>query len=404
MINKITFYIGVILIIMVYGCSKGNDTLLESEYDILDTKGRIQLSERDKNILENDKSAQENHDFLNKASNAKLLAHEVRLKYLAKALAASLNNEELVSIIKNKAMNKFDGDTEILWEMVKDQTLKNGNTIRQHITSKFNKDERSILPIKQIERVPLLNILYLPSNNRNNKDFRVTYIPVTKNDVEVDSVIAYDSNLNKFNISFTEPSDFPLFVVGVNERVDPINKEPKSYSLKKTVKTTSDYTKGACLLLCEAWLYDDKEPFLKGAAEIYFRVFAYDGSGNEIEDDRPIFTCMNYDNSGWELETGGCDNKGHWTSDNDDDDHVDWLPDYFFDTDDNSDPQQCKIIVMEEDAGEDDRIERYWSLTEGAEGDIKFDWPSSYSYHRYYGGGNSRDCDLKIKAVYNSTY
>lgn len=394
-----------IIVFFLLNCSEKDTVVTDLTNNTeLIANGVVTLSDADRTILEKDNSLNTDNENLSKATSiAKLTAQEIRLKYFAKALATSLDNEELINLIKNEAMNKFDGDTEVLWEMVSDRMLTSGFTLREYIDSKYIKDNKSPLSISEIEKVPLLNILFVTCCDDCNSDkpMKVTFVPLTKNDIEVDSVIAYNSALNECTISNTECPGFPLIVIGVNERIDPISKEPKYSGFSKTAKVTG-YSEGHCLKFNEAYLYDDKEPITKGAAEVYFRVYAYDESGNEIEDDTPEYEHMNYDTDDFIIWSGA--NLGHWTSDSNDPDYAGWLPSYFFDTENTTMPTTCKIVVWEDDAINDDRIERYWSLTENDFGDIIIPWPSLASYYWYYGGGNSSDCDLKIKADYNYPY
>ncbi|MBU0712210.1 hypothetical protein KJ762_15955 [bacterium] len=395
-----------IIVVLFFNCSKENDVVSGLINDItLTENGVIVLSDEDKIILEKDNLSDTENEILSKTtSTTRLSAHDTRLKYFAQALAASLENEEMIDVIKNEAMKKFDGDTEVLWDMVSGKLLANGTTFRQYIDSKYVKYSQSLLSIDEIEKVPLLNILFVTCCDDcfGDKPIKVTFVPLSKNDIEVDSVIAYDSKLNEYTISNTECPDFPLIAVGVNERVDPISKAVKYNGLSKQAKV-SGYNEGYCLSFNEAWLYDDNEPCTKGAAEIYFRVYAYDASGNEMEDDTPEYEHMNYDIFGICATAGA--NLGHWTSNSSDPDYAAWLPSYFFDTNDHTTkPTTCKIVVWEDDTIDDDRVERYWSLIEGGEGSIIIPWPSHSSYLWYYGGGDSRDCDLKIIACVYSSY
>jgi len=79
---------------------------------------------------------------------------------------------------------------------------------------------------------------------------------------------------------------------------------------------------------------------------------------------------------------------------------VPWLPQYFFDTDNTVEPSTCKIAVKEEDTYDNDRIERRWSLTEGGEGSREISWPIEQYSRWYYGGGDNRNCDLRIISTF----
>ena len=105
----------------------------------------INLNVDDKKILMDDSKLNEDSKLLCEIDkDLRLKADEIRLKYFAKALAIAIEDKEVYKIIEEATSKKFDGDTEILWEMVKDETLPSGLTIRRFLNNKFNKDQSSI--------------------------------------------------------------------------------------------------------------------------------------------------------------------------------------------------------------------------------------------------------------------
>jgi len=250
---KIITLITIIPIIVLFflNCSKESEIVsdLNSDTPVFDN-GVIALSEEDKAILEKDNLSNNDDNILLKDNSIIRLAHEIRLKYFAKALAVSLCNDEMVNIIMSEVMEKFDGDTEVLWEMVSSKLLSNGMTFREFIDTKFIKDSCSLISIDEIEKTPLLNILFVPSRDGgfDDKPTKVIYLPISKNDIEVDTVFAYDTALNEYHLSAKEVPDFSVFVVGINERVNPINKTVKYNGLNKQTKVTADYTDGYIMI------------------------------------------------------------------------------------------------------------------------------------------------------------
>lgn len=95
----------------------------------------------------------------------------------------------------------------------------------------------------------------------------VAYTPITKDDIECEKILAFDGNGNKFKLNAKDDPEYPVIVVGLNERVDPDTKEVYNFtndSTGKIASTTKDLRIGWVKLV------DDKEPWWKGSPEIYY--------------------------------------------------------------------------------------------------------------------------------------
>lgn len=138
-----------------------------------------------------------------------------------KALMVSLNeSKSLRDLIKNKSLEMFDNDYEVLYEMIKNEKLENGLTVRQSLVKNIGSENRLL----QIEfNNPTLTILVpeLPENSFSaklwNTDIEIPKIAIrlnTSNDVPI---INQDGTEDVIEAKYT-PS-FPIIVIKDNERV-----------------------------------------------------------------------------------------------------------------------------------------------------------------------------------------
>ena len=81
------------------------------------------------------------------------------LDEIAKALAASMGDESVRTLIKTEALRKFDGDFDILYQSIKERQV-GGNTLNAVLNENGRKDGASrTVPIAQLAaQIPLLNI------------------------------------------------------------------------------------------------------------------------------------------------------------------------------------------------------------------------------------------------------
>jgi len=193
---------------------------------------------------------------------------EVLLKYFAMAVAKSLKHPEICKIIKPKAGEKFDGDYDVLWGQIKNTRIS-GQEMREMVNSRFSDKTRQILTMEMIEEVPLLQVS-LPVNFDNwdgESSILVAYTPLTTDDMEWTEIYAYNADLKEYILDAQTEPDFPVIVVGINERVDPKTKnmiyEDINSVLGKVSTTHTD------VVLDYVYLVDDGEPWTSGSPEIY---------------------------------------------------------------------------------------------------------------------------------------
>ncbi|MFC7774115.1 hypothetical protein [Flavobacterium sp. GCM10027622] len=162
-------------------------------------------------------------------------------KELAKAFAILLNeNESFRNLIRLKALEQFDNDTEILLLQILDLPLDNGLTVEENLQSIVSNDE----VVSEIKNsFPDLTILVptLPNNSFSASKWDVTN--------QVPKVAVRLSNTNnvpvfgvdeQFVLESKYVPDFPVIVLKGNERVVFIKNFSKYKSLKtREVKVSS---------------------------------------------------------------------------------------------------------------------------------------------------------------------
>ena len=158
--------------------------------------------------------------------SAEQVQYDPQMDAIAKALAASMGEESVRTLIKTEALKKFDGDYDILYQKIGNQNVggKTLNTVLNEYSQKGNGSSRT-LPIGQIAtQMPLLNIS-VPVNaekwNTSNFEPLVVISPssVVKDETKLTVVKAYDKAGKVHWLDAKKAPDFPVVVVGLNERV-----------------------------------------------------------------------------------------------------------------------------------------------------------------------------------------
>jgi hypothetical protein len=114
--------------------------------------GMLSLNSCDNNSLEPNPV-----DAINPTSGA--VANYSELEEVAKALAASMGEESVRTLIKTEALKKFDGDFDILYQNINDKNV-GGKTLNAVLNENGRKNGAArTLPISSLAaQMPLLNI------------------------------------------------------------------------------------------------------------------------------------------------------------------------------------------------------------------------------------------------------
>lgn len=195
----------------------------------------------------------------------------------------------------------------------------------------------------------------------------MAYDPITIDDEKAEKIYGYDSNGKLYVLDAQNEPDFPVIVLGINERVDPVTKQLKSE--KCLGKPTWTYeTK-----ICSFRLLHDHEPWWKGDPEIYVKAKKYYQSNADFV--RTDFTKVNKEKTYLEADYS-------------------WLPKNIYSF--YSPVVQIRIEVWEDDSGNnDDLLEHEWCYPY-PDSEASNYGPSGYKEWWY---GDHRNANLKFKSA-----
>lgn len=141
--------------------------------------------------------------------------------------------------IKNEALKKFDGDFDILFRNVKHLSM-GGQAFKNHLVDKSKSSTLTLENIEAIsEGMPLLNISVPVNIDKWDAEAFTPLVAVVPNDYDDKSatkVKAYDADGKIHWLDANSAPDFPVVVVGENERTEIKNGE---VVLKYKLATTS---------------------------------------------------------------------------------------------------------------------------------------------------------------------
>ncbi|MBU4445250.1 MAG: DUF3103 domain-containing protein [Candidatus Marinimicrobia bacterium] len=216
----------------------------------------------------------DNEDYQSSLAKGNMdFANEIRLKYFAEALAKTLSNPGACRLLKQEIGKKFDGDYDVLWETVKDENISDKGKFRKLISDRLGEGRGSFLSIDEIENVPFLQIS-LPVNFEKwdgEKPILVAYTPLTIDDMEWKEIYAYDADMKEYILDAKTPPDFPVMVVGINERIE-YNRmtldqtKEKIFSKTTTVRQSEEILDSIRISIDgEGWLSGDPEIYIVSA-------------------------------------------------------------------------------------------------------------------------------------------
>jgi len=229
---------------------------------------KIEISESDLALL--------NSYALEKSSDGEqrnAVVDEVLLKYFAMAVAKSLKHPEICQTLKKKIGEKFDGDYDALWDHIKNKRIS-GRDLRVLVNSRFSERTQNVLPIEKIEKIPLLQVA-LPVNFDDwdgESTILVAYTPLTIDDMEWKEIYAYDADLKEYILDAKTEPDYPVMVVGINERVEYMKNALVQSEERILTKATTVRLSNAEILdsikvgtIQEGWLQGDPEIYMVSA-------------------------------------------------------------------------------------------------------------------------------------------
>ncbi len=187
----------------------------------------------------------------------------------------------------------------------------------------------------------------------------VAYTPMTSDDMEWKEIYAYDADMKEYILDAKTEPDYPVMVVGINERTEYFSQDKIDTGLGKIASTIDVY-------ICTFRLMDDKEPWSKGDPEIYTKVKKYYQSNSYFV--RTNFTKVNEEKTYNEED-------------------YDWLPKQIYSF--ISPVVALRVEVWEDDTFDDDLIEHEWCYPDPSSSPSNYG-PSGYK-EWWYGDHNNAD-------------
>ncbi len=348
--------------IVLLSCESNSiNSPIENNFNPAATFGTIDIDKADLALMTNENLA--------KADDKSLQEYEVKMKYFAMAIAKLLTDPEIGAYLKEEIGKQFDNDYDALWEVIADNEFTNKGKFKNIIRKLYNS---KIDMVDQFNAVPLLQVSVPVHFDKWNisKTILVAYDPVTKEDTEVEELVAFDQNGKKYVLDAQIEPDRPVVVIGLNERVAYLESD-KSTSFKKILGTAWN------LEIVNFRLMDDHEPWWKGDPEIYVKTKKYGSSW-----DRTNFTKVN-------------DEKTYW------DNNHDWLPKTIYTTNinnPNTDHHTVFTEIWEDDINNDDLLEKDKYI----QADV-YGYPQNYIRTNDYfqrWDGTRNDADIWVRPVY----
>ncbi|HPC38604.1 MAG TPA: hypothetical protein PLF21_04755 [Exilispira sp.] len=181
------------------------------------------------------------------------------------------DNPEFIGLIKDEANKKFDGETDVLFDNIKNlSVIKGGKTLKDLLEAKLITKGQSESLDQLIAKIPYFNIyVFTPEEKSPNKNVDENIIFCANrydvDDMKLDYIEGYDLNGNKILLNAQiPPKDCIVFVLGINERVE--------YNSKNYLTTKSSLDDGSINhneKLKGLYLKTTMDPWPFGNAEVY---------------------------------------------------------------------------------------------------------------------------------------
>ncbi len=150
------------------------------------------------------------------------------IEELAIATAAAMVDPDFRMSIKSEAMKQFDGDYDILYSRLAKQSLKNGNQGNFYLNKlsesykSTEKNSKAYIEslISQIPKFQIAVPVHCENWDVQNHTPLVAYIPANFDEKTFTKVKAFDKDGNVHWLPLDKEPDFPVVVLGYNERTD----------------------------------------------------------------------------------------------------------------------------------------------------------------------------------------
>ena len=227
------------------------------------------------------------------------------LEELAKAFALSVKDVEVRRFIKAEVGKKFDGDYEFLYQFARGHSFADGESFEVKLGKGYSKRfglGDGISRVKELVKlIPRFNIAVPVNFERWDEESYVplvAYRPVGVDDKLIEKVKAFDWEGKEYWLDAKKAPDFPVIVLGINERVDD-NGNVRYFSLPNMRTSLDDEGGGGggggssneslpprqngCIEIIEAInVINDAEPWTKGDAEIRLKIQCEENPGMDL--------------------------------------------------------------------------------------------------------------------------
>ncbi len=188
-----------------------------------------------------------------KSSNTNYRQINDAIEDFAVIIAKSLEDKEFREFYKTEAINKFDGDYDILYSLVKDKTTKTGKSLQTRVSEiasevkkssglKFKTEFNSVNEL--INKIPKLQIAIPVNCEKWNTDIFVPPVACLNSELKnkaVTQVKAYDSKGNVIMLDKKKAPDYPVIVISINERLDENGNVRECYIKKAAISQKTVY-------------------------------------------------------------------------------------------------------------------------------------------------------------------
>ncbi|MDQ1151641.1 hypothetical protein [Sphingobacterium zeae] len=164
----------------------------------------------------------------------------------AKSLAKIIDNKEIKAALKAKALEKFDGDYDVLVKDFVLVKLKDGNSVLDLLTEQ-NEEIRSIIANNPLLTIYVPELTIFSANNWDTE--KTTPIIAIRNNKGGNKIYAYNTRLNIIELDKKIEPTIPTILVKSNERLPFIDNESvqivnsKPFSKIASDRTGSDRSK-----------------------------------------------------------------------------------------------------------------------------------------------------------------
>lgn len=281
--KKSLFFVVLFCFLLIVGCGKNViDTVGEDIVDLtaLKTKADFIISTR------SPEEAQRN------------------LIKLAPMFAKAISeNKGFKDVLAFEVAKKFDGDNNVLYDMISDKMTNDGNKVESLIRNNIQLCNEGMFYDDLINSIPYLNIsIPVHLEKFSTYDGPIYVIPMRYDidDLEIEALPGYDKDGNVKMFPANTPPDFPVIVLGVNERIPRMVRKNSTENLKSVASTgrlkplaidDGQITHAEKLVGID--LVETLDPWYSGAPEVYC-LYAVGENEWAIRQDYPTVNAVKY--------------------------------------------------------------------------------------------------------------